>query len=228
MTPRVVTDNAAGREEAVAVMRRGGLVVLPTDTVYGLGVALEAPRGIERLFEAKHRPPEKAITLLIADTPQGEAIAEFGAAGRCLARAAWPGGLTLVLQRRPGTTLPALLSAGTFTIGLRVPDHDAPRMLAAALGPLPVTSANVSGQPTPQTAVGVAMALGDAVDLVLDGGPARSEVPSTVVDCSGDRPRLLRAGAVPAAELAAALDAEGLAHDLPRDSISAGDSPVRA
>jgi L-threonylcarbamoyladenylate synthase len=218
MTARLVADNPAGRLRAEAVLRRGGLVVLPTDTVYGLGVALNASRGIERLFEAKGRPPDKAITLLVADASQTGSIAVFGPAAACLARAGWPGGLTLVLRQKPGAALPAILTAGTDTIGLRMPDHEAPRALAAALGPLPVTSANRSGDPTPATAAEVAAVLGAAVDLILDGGPSRSDVPSTVVDCSGDRPVLLRAGAVPAAVLAAALDAAGLAHDLPRDN----------
>ena len=217
MTARVVADDDAGRAEAVAVLRAGGVIALPTDTVYGIGVALDAPRGIERLFEAKQRPPDRAVMLLLAEAEQAAEVGEFGAAARVLAAAGWPGGLTLVLRQRPGVALPAVMTAGTTTIGVRLPDHPTPRTLAAAVGPLPVTSANRSGAPTATTAAEIAADLGEALDLILDGGPARSALPSTVIDCSGERPRLLRDGAIPAAALAAVLDEAELPHDLPRE-----------
>ena len=216
MTARLVADDDAGRSEAIRVLRDGGLVALPTDTVYGIGCALGAARGIERLFEAKARPPDRAIMLLLAEAEQAADVAEFGAAARVLAAAGWPGGLTLVLRQKPGAALPRNLTAGTPTIGLRLPDHATPRALAASVGPLPVTSANRSGRPTAATAVEIDADLGAALDLILDGGPARSERPSTVIDCSADRPRLLRDGAIPAAALAAVLDDAEIAHDLPR------------
>ena len=117
---------------------------------------------------------------------------------------------------RPDVRLPAALTAGRPTIGLRVPDHACPRALAAALGPMPATSANLSGQPDAADAQAVVDQLGDSVDLVLDGGPASGGPASTVVDCTTDRPGLLRAGAIDLARLAAVLDAAGLPHDLPR------------
>jgi len=214
VTALVLEDDAPGLAAAIATLRAGGLVGLPTDTVYGIGCAVDAPRGIERLFEAKQRPPDKAIMLLLAEAEQATEVAEFGAAARVLAAAGWPGGLTLVLPQRPGASLPAILTAGTPTIGLRLPDHPTPRALAAAVGPLPVTSANLSGRPTATTAEAIRADLGDALDLILDGGPARSERPSTVIDCSGPRPRLLRDGAIPVAALAAVLDEAELPHDL--------------
>jgi tRNA threonylcarbamoyl adenosine modification protein (Sua5/YciO/YrdC/YwlC family) len=107
-----------------------------------------------------------------------------------------------------------VLTASALTIGLRVPDHECPRAIARALGPLPVTSANLSGQPDARTADEVLAQLGERIDLVLDGGPARGGVPSTVVDCSGDRPRVLRAGAVGSADLAKALHEAGLQHQI--------------
>jgi L-threonylcarbamoyladenylate synthase len=214
MTARVVRDDDAGRRAAIEVLQAGGLVGLPTDTVYGIGCALGAPRGIERLFDAKHRPPDKAIMLLLADAEQAADVGVFPAAARLLAAAGWPGGLTLVLPQKPGVALPSILTAGTTTIGVRVPDHDAPRALAAAVGPFPVTSANLSGQPTALTAEAIVADLGEALDLVLDGGPARGGTPSTVVDCSSDLPRILREGAIPAAALAAVLDEAELPHDL--------------
>lgn len=217
MTALVLPDDATGRARAIDLLRAGAVVALPTDTVYGIGVALDAPRGIERLFEAKQRPPDKAIMLLLGETYQADEVALLGPAAHVLAAAGWPGGLTLVLPQRPGVVLPAVLTAGTRTVGLRLPDHDAPRALAMAVGPLPVTSANRSGHPTATTAAEVLTHLGEAVDLILDGGPARGERPSTVIDCSGERPRLLRAGVIPAAALAAVLDEAELPHDLPRD-----------
>ena len=131
-------------------------------------------------------------------------------------RASWPGGLTLVAAAAPRRDPAAVLTGGASTIGVRVPDHPAPRALASAARPDAGDSANVSGMPTPATAAEIVEALGAAVDLVLDGGPARGERPSTVVDCSGARPRLLREGAIPAAALAAVLDEAELPHDLLR------------
>ena len=214
MTARVVIDDATGRGEAIAVLQGGGLVGLPTDTVYGIGVALAAPRGIERLFEAKGRLPDKAVMLLLAESGQAADVGVLNPATRVLAAACWPGALTLVLRQKPGAAIPPALTAGASTIGVRLPDHPAPRALAAAVGPLPVTSANRSGSPALATAAEVVITLGDSLDLVLDGGPARSERPSTVVDCSTGVPRLLREGAIAAATLAAILDAAGLPHEL--------------
>ena len=107
--------------------------------------------------------------------------------------------------------MPAALTGGTPTIGLRVPDHDAPRALAAAVGPLPTTSANVSGLPEARDAQEILAQLGDGVDLILDGGAARGGPASTVVDCTGERPVILRDGAIPVARLVAILDAAGIA-----------------
>jgi L-threonylcarbamoyladenylate synthase len=197
MTARVVRDDTAGRAEAIDVLRRGGLVGLPTDTVYGLAVDLAAPEALERLFAAKGRPPDKAIVLLVADIGQAERTGIFGPASRALAAAAWPGALTLVVARRPEVRLPEILTAGGSTIGLRLPGHGTPRALARALGPLPVTSANRSGEHDLLNAPGVSIELGDRLDLILDGGPAAGGTPSTVVRCDGWDTEVLRAGAIP-------------------------------
>jgi len=214
VTARLLPDDASGRAAAVAALRAGGIVAMPTDTVYGVGVALDAPDGLPRLFAAKDRPLDKAIVLLVADVEQVAAVGVLGPAARVLAERFWPGGLTLVLAQAPGARLPAVLTGGAATIGVRIPDHECPRALARELGPLPVTSANVSGQPAAGDAAGVLAQLGQRVDLVLDGGPARGGVPSTVVDCSGEAPRILRAGAIVAADVSAALDAAGLRHSV--------------
>jgi L-threonylcarbamoyladenylate synthase len=205
MSPRIVRDDDAGRAAAVDVLRAGGIVALPTDTVYGIAVALETPGGIEALFAAKHRPPERGVVLLLADAAQAPSIGEWPDAAAELAGAFWPGGLTIVVRQRPDVALPAVLTGGAPTIGLRVPDHGAPRALAAALGPLPTTSANRSGEPEAPDAAAIVAQLGDAVALVLDGGIAHGGPASTVVDCTVDPPRVLRAGAIDRAPLEAAL-----------------------
>jgi L-threonylcarbamoyladenylate synthase len=214
VTARIVADDAAGRAAAIEALRAGAIVALPTDTVYGIAVALETKGGIEALFAAKRRPPEKGIALLLADAAQAPAIGQWPAAAAALANAFWPGGLTVVVEQRPDVPLPAALSGGATTIGLRVPDHAAPRALAAAVGPLPTTSANVSGLPEARTATEIVDQLGDAVALVIDGGSARGGPPSTVVDCSVERPVLLRGGAIGGEQVAAVLDESGIAHDI--------------
>ena len=196
MTARIVADDAAGRATAAEVLRAGGIVALPTDTVYGIAVALDTPGGIEALFAAKQRPPDKGIMLLLSDAAQAPAIGHWPAAAAALAEAFWPGGLTVIVPQRPDVPLPAALTGGAATIGLRVPAHDAPRELAAAVGPIPTTSANVSGLPEARNAEEIVAQLGDAVALVLDGGPAHRGPASTVVDCTVDPPRILRIGAV--------------------------------
>jgi L-threonylcarbamoyladenylate synthase len=214
MTARVVPDGEAGRVDAVSVLRAGGVIALPTDTVYGLGVALPTPGGIERLFHVKRRPPERGIVLLLADPAQMGELAIVTPAAEALAAALWPGGLTLILEQRPDVTLPAVLTGGATTIGLRVPDHDAPRALARALGPLPVTSANVSGEPEAPDAPSIIGQLGDDIELVLDGGPATGGPASTVVDATGERIRILRPGAVSPDRLGAVLEVAGLPSDV--------------
>jgi L-threonylcarbamoyladenylate synthase len=214
VTARVVPDDAAGRETAVEVLRSGGVVALPTDTVYGIAVALDTPRGIERLFEVKRRPPERGIMLLLDDAVQAARIGVLTPGARALADEGWPGGLTVVVPQRSDVRLPAALTGGQTTIGLRVPDHAAPRALAREVGPLPTTSANVSGLPEARDAGEIMRQLGDAIDLVLDGGPAHGGPASTVVDCTGERPRILRVGALSLDWVAGVLDAAGVTLDL--------------
>jgi L-threonylcarbamoyladenylate synthase len=193
-------DGPEGRAEAARVLAAGGAVAFPTDTVYGIAVALDTPGGIERLFEAKQRPLDKAIALLVADASQASDIGEMNPAAEALADAFWPGGLTLVLPLRPDRSLPAAVT-GDATIaqprvGLRVPDHDAPRALARAVGALPTTSANRSGEPEARDADELEAQLGQALDLILDGGPAHGGPASTVVDTTTEPVRILREGAI--------------------------------
>jgi len=212
LTARRLPDGPDARAEAIGVLQSGGLVALPTDTVYGIAVSLETPGGIERLFAAKERPPDKAIALLLADTAQAGEIGVLTAGAEVLADAFWPGGLTLVLRRRPELRLPALAGGGAEleTVGLRVPDHDAPRDLARALGPLPTTSANRSGEPEAGDAGELEARLGHALDLILDGGPAHGGPASTVVDTTVDPVRIVREGAIPVATIDRCLTSAGL------------------
>jgi len=219
VTAARLPDDPHGRSAAIDVLRRGGLVGLPTDTVYGIAVALSTPDGVDRLFAAKSRPPEKAISVLVDGLDQLATLVRIPRAAVILGRVGWPGGLTLVLPLRPevaGALLPGSLTAGTATLGVRVPAHPCPRALARELGPLPTTSANRSGEPDALEADAVARELGARLDLILDGGRTRGSVASTVVDCAtaDGRPRLLRSGALAPGRLVAALDAAGIAHDL--------------
>ncbi len=214
MPVRVVPDGPVTRAEAAELLRGGSIVAVPTDTVYGIAAAMELPDAIERLFAAKGRPPEKAVAVLLADADQAWTLGVPTAAAHALAARFWPGGLTLVLPVRDGVVLPRVLAAGAPTIGVRVPDHEAPRALARMLGPLPTTSANKSGDADARDAAQIAAELGDAIALVLDGGPIRGGPASTVVDCTLAWPSILREGAISSADIAAALADAGLAHAI--------------
>jgi L-threonylcarbamoyladenylate synthase len=214
VTARVVPDDAAGRAAAIQILRDGGVVALPTDTVYGICVALDTADGVERLFRVKRRPADKGIVLLLDGLDQAAEIGVMTPPAVALAGACWPGGLTVVVPLRPDVSLPAALTSGAATIGLRVPDHQAPRTLARAVGPLPTTSANVSGLPEAPDAEAILSQLGDSIDLVLDGGLAHGGPASTVVDCTGELPTLVRLGAVPLGRIVEILDSSGLAHEL--------------
>jgi L-threonylcarbamoyladenylate synthase len=196
----VVIDLDAAAEALVA----GEPVVLPTDTVYGLAVDPTRPGATERLFVVKARPTVVALPVLAADAEQAFALAgEVPAAARRLADHLWPGGLTIVVPRHRDLTFD-LGGADDRTIGLRVPEHEVPRQLAARVGPLATTSANRHGRPTPETAAEVDVELGGAVTVVIDGGRCAG-LPSTVVVCDGEVVRVVRDGRVDRAAIEAAL-----------------------
>ncbi len=177
---------------ALAVLGRGGLVAIPTDTVYGLAADPRVPGAEERLAGVKGRPRDKAIPLLAADLAQVERWpAELGPLARALARRYWPGALTMVLP-----------CGGGRWEGFRVPAHPAPlALLRAADSPLRVTSANRSGAAPALTAGAAAAALGDAAELILDAGPAPGGRPSTVIRIEAGAVIVLREGAIPASEI---------------------------
>ena len=192
------------------MLRAGGIVALPTDTVYGIAVALATPGGIERLFHVKQRPPDRAIALLLADAAQASELGVVSPAAEALAAALWPGPLTLVLPARPDAEWPQVLAGDRPTVGVRLPDHASPRALAAAVGPLPTTSANRSGQPDALDVAMVIDELDDGVDLVLDGGRMPGSRPSTVVDLTVVPPAILRVGLIDEARIRAILAAADL------------------
>jgi L-threonylcarbamoyladenylate synthase len=212
--PPVVPDGDPARALAVEHLRAGRIVAIPTDTVYGIAAWIDLPDAVERLFAAKRRPPEKAVAVLLADADQAWTLGVATPAARVLAGRFWPGGLTLVLPVRQDAVLPRVLAAGAATIGVRVPGHAAPRALARVLGPLPTTSANLSGEPGAHDAAAIAASLGDALALVIDGGPIHGGPASTVVDCTRDRPVILRAGTIPPDAIRATLEAAGLPHAI--------------
>ena len=188
-----------GLSEAAAVLRRGGVVALPTDTFYALAVRVDDAEALVRLRAAKGRAGDKPLPVLVAGLAQAEALSGgLPEAARRLATRWWPGPLTLVVPAPPG--LPAALTAGTGTVGLRAADHAAVAALLAAYGePITGTSANRAGARPPLSADEVEAGLGSAVDLLLDGGEARGGEPSTVVDCTTEPVRVLREGALAAA-----------------------------
>jgi L-threonylcarbamoyladenylate synthase len=189
---------------AADAMREGRLIAMPTETVYGLAV-LPTQVNLERLIEAKHRSAEKGIQLIVDSIDQARAIATLTPLAEALAARYWPGPLTLVLARRPDVALPEVLGGGRPTLGLRLPDHDVPRALARLLGPIAASSANTSGMPPATTGEAVLAALGDLVELVIDDGPVRGGVSSTVVACLPDEPlAVLRVGALSEREIRAA------------------------
>lgn len=190
-------------EQALRILRAGGLAAFPTDTVYGLGaLAFDGP-AVESIYAAKDRPVEKAIPILIADADDLDKVAvDVPPMARILAARFWPGPLTLVVPKQP--TLPAAVSA-TATVAVRIPDHPVARALLRAAGPMAVTSANLSGQPSPVNAEEVMRQLNGRIPLVLDGGVTPGGVPSTLVDCLGAEPVLLREGPLTKGQILAAL-----------------------
>jgi L-threonylcarbamoyladenylate synthase len=193
---------------AAAALRQGDLVAFPTETVYGLGADATNDRAVAEIFAAKGRPKFNPLIVHFPDREAAAAFVDFTETAETLASRFWPGALSLVLPRRPGCGLSLLVSAGLDTAAVRVPAHeDARRLLRAAGVPVAAPSANRSGRLSPTTAQHVADDLGDRVAVILDGGPCRIGLESTVVDVTGDRPAILRQGGLPQEAIEAALGA---------------------
>ncbi|MBK7452610.1 MAG: threonylcarbamoyl-AMP synthase [Anaerolineales bacterium] len=188
---------------ALQILKNGGIVAFPTDTVYGLGALAFNNNAIESIYTAKDRPIEKAIPILIGDLSDLEKIAG-GTPDMALRLAArfWPGPLTCIIPKKQ--TLPPAVSA-TSTIAVRIPNHPDALALLRAAGPMAVTSANISGGQNPSTAQEVFDQLNGRIPLILDGGKTIGGVPSTLVDCTGDLPGILREGPISLNDLMAVL-----------------------
>ena len=232
---------SAALDEAAAVLRDGGLVAFPTETVYGLGADARSAAAVERIFSAKRRPGDNPLIVHVDSLEAAEGVAAWvSPLARELAKQWWPGPLTLVLEADP--SLPDVTTGGQSTVAVRVPAHPvALALLRQARVPIAAPSANRSGRPSPTTAQHVIDDLGDDVDLVLDGGPCEVGVESTVVDARGDLPIVLREGAVTreqlghvagaAEEQLAASPGTRYRHYAPTcrvDLVPMGDGPARA
>lgn len=192
----MLRPDAAGIATAVRVLRRGGVVGMPTETVYGLAADALDPAAVRRIFAIKGRPADNPLIVHLHTAQQlGRVVATTTPLARILATSFWPGPLTLVLD--VGDEVPAVTTGGLQTVAVRVPDHPVAAELLAELDrPLAAPSANRSGRPSPTTAEHVATDLGDDLEVVLDGGPCPVGVESTVVDARGDRPVVLREGSI--------------------------------
>ena len=204
MNPVLDAADPAARRAAAAAVEQGRLIVVPTDTVYGIAARLDRPAGLAAVFEAKARPSGLALPVLVSGLDQARALALLDERAEALAGAFWPGALTIVLART--SSLTTIIGGDGTSVGLRVPDHPALALLLAETGPLATSSANTSGRPTPDTIQEIQATFGDAVAVYLDGGPARAGPPSTVVRLTGPEPVLLREGAVPFTEILQVLD----------------------
>jgi len=183
-------------EDGISILRQGGLVAFPTDTVYGLGASANLPQAVEKVYQVKQRPRDRALPLLLADISQISEVAyPVSQVAWRLARAFLPGALTLVLPK--SKSVPDIITAGGKTVAVRVPAHPIPVALARGLGtPIVGTSANISGQPSPLTAGEVSIQFGSKMELIIDGGRCPGGRESTVVDVTGEVPVMLREGAI--------------------------------
>jgi len=181
--------------KAAEILRAGGLVAFPTETVYGLGADATQDLAVAKIYEAKGRPTFNPLIAHVEDVDQAFELAEFSAAALTLAARFWPGPLTLVLPRKAGCTVSLLASAGLPSIALRVPQHPVALELIREAGrPIVAPSANPSGRISPTTAAHVREGLGDKVQMILDGGPCAVGLESTIVSLLDETPRLLWSG----------------------------------
>jgi L-threonylcarbamoyladenylate synthase len=202
---RMLPAGPQALDVAARTLRAGGLVAFPTETVYGLGADAGNGEAVARLYAAKGRPSFNPLIAHVADRDAARALALFTPAAEALAAAFWPGPLTLVLPKHEGAPVSDLATAGLDTIALRVPDHRVAQALLAAFGgPVVAPSANRSGHVSPTEAAHVRADLDGRIDLIVDGGPTRVGVESTIVACL-DTPLLLRPGGVPRAAIERAL-----------------------
>ena len=187
-------------EKGISILKQGGLVAFPTDTVYGLGACADNQQAVERVYQVKERPRNMALPLLLAHTSQISEVAEpVPPIAWLLADKFLPGALTIVLYR--SNSVLDVVTGGGSTVAVRIPAHPVPVALAEDLGPIVGTSANLSGKPSVLTADEVCSQFGDKIDLVIDGGRCPGGRESTIVDVTGEVPVVLREGAISREEL---------------------------
>ncbi len=204
MNTRIIpSDDPFVYKIALEVLKSGGLVAFPTDTVYGVGALAFNSEAVKSIYKAKDRPGEKAIPVLMGEIMDTVKVTlNFPRTARILASRFWPGPLTCVLPKKP--TLPEAVTA-TSTVGVRIPDHAVARILLRSSGPMAVTSANISNQPSPTTAEEVLAQLNGRIPLIIDGGRTPGGISSTVVDCTTDELKILREGPISIQELLSVL-----------------------
>ncbi len=188
-------------EQGVFILKQGGIVAFPTDTIYGLGACANLTQAVERVYRVKERPQNMALPLLLAHTSQISEVADYvPPIAWLLAGNFLPGALTLVLFK--SSSISDIITAGGITVAVRIPDHPVPVALVEGLGaPVVGTSANLSGKPGSLTAEEVYYQFDDKIDLVIDGGRCRGGKESTIVDVTGEKPIILREGAIPIEKL---------------------------
>jgi len=190
-------------EQAVFILKEGGIVAFPTDTVYGLGASITLPQAVARVYEVKKRPKNRPLPLLLADKSQLSEVAEAVPPIAWFLAEKFLGGLTMVLFK--SKVVPDIVSSGGKTVAVRVPTHPIPIALLKGVGtPITGTSVNLSGKPSALTAEEVYNQLKNKVDLVIDGGKCPGGKESTIVDLTGETPRILREGAISREELESA------------------------
>jgi L-threonylcarbamoyladenylate synthase len=193
-------------EAAVNVLKAGGVIAMPTDTLYALSANAQNAEAVRRVYEIKVREQGKPLPLFVSGLEMAESFGVLNDAARALMRHFWPGALTVVIEKQPGFESDAL--AGGSTVALRQPDNAVALAVLGGVGrPLTATSANRSGDADPVSADEVRRQLEGAIDLVIDTGPCAVGVSSTIVDCSGPELRILRQGAIPANEIEAVIAA---------------------
>ncbi|MHB1432436.1 MAG: L-threonylcarbamoyladenylate synthase [Streptosporangiaceae bacterium] len=194
------SQREAGLAAAATAVLKGDLVVLPTDTVYGIGADAFRPAAVTSLLAAKGRGRQMPPPVLVGSVRAASALVEeLGPYGQELIDEFWPGGLTVVC--RANRSLKWDLGETRGTVAVRMPSHEIALALLRQTGPMAVSSANLSGSPPATTAAAAVEQLGDSVSVYLDGGPCEADVPSTIVDLTGDMPRLLRVGVIPIGKL---------------------------
>jgi L-threonylcarbamoyladenylate synthase len=183
-------------KQAVNILKNGGVVAYPTDTVYGLGACMTDIKAVDRIFQVKGRPKGMALPVLLSDLKQiEEIVTDFTPAAKRLADEFFPGALTIILPK--SDYVPDIITGGGRTVAFRIPNHPVPLALVKGLGkPIVGTSANLSGHPSALSAAEVQNQIGDKIDMVIDGGKCPGGIESTVIDLSGEKPVIRRQGAI--------------------------------